>query len=302
MRVLITGGTGTVGQRLADDLMDHGHEVAVLSRRPIKPLSLPVKITFLQWDGKTAKGWGQHLDEVDAVVHLAGAGVADKRWTEERKKLILSSRVDSGHAVLEAIENATNKPKVLIQASAVGYYGTSEEKTFTEADGPGSDFLADVCVKWEAATAPVEAMGVRRAVIRTGVVLDPEGGALPKMAMPFRFFVGGPLGNGRQWVPWIHYQDEIAAIRFLIETETASGPFNLTAPNPVRNRELAKALGYVMSRPAIAPAPGFAIELVVGEMANAVLEGQRVLPERLQQLGFQFKYPHIEPALQDLLG
>lgn len=301
MRVLITGGTGAIGRRLISLLLNEGYEVSILSRKSLKPARMSAKVTFLQWDGKTAKGWGDHLEAVDAVVNLAGAGVADERWTDERKQLILNSRVWSGQAVVEAFTAAENKPKVLIQASAVGYYGSDEEKSFTEADGPGDGFLADVCVKWEAATDSVEAMGVRRVIIRTGVVLDPEGGALPQMTLPFKFFAGGPLGSGRQWVPWIHYADEVEAIKFLIENEAAGGPVNLTAPHPVRNKELAQAIGRVMHRPAILPAPGLALQAALGEMAEAVLEGQQVLPEALQRLGYPFKYPQIEPALKDLL-
>ncbi|MCB0212102.1 MAG: TIGR01777 family oxidoreductase [Anaerolineae bacterium] len=301
MRVLITGGTGLIGRRLITQLLKDSHDVSILSRKSLKPAWMSSKVTFLQWDGKTAKGWGNHLEAVDAVVNLAGAGVADARWTDERKQLILNSRVNAGQAVVEAFAATENKPQVLIQASGVGYYGTDEEKTFTEADGPGDDFMADVCVQWEASTAPVEAMGVRRVIIRTGVVFDPEGGALPKLTMPFKFFAGGPLGSGRQWVPWIHYADAIGAILFLSENEAAHGPINLTAPQPVRNNELAQAIGRVLGRPALMPAPGLAVKMLVGEMAEAVLKGQRVMPMALQQLGYTFQYPQIDPALRDLL-
>ncbi|MCB9078408.1 MAG: TIGR01777 family protein [Anaerolineaceae bacterium] len=301
MRVLITGGTGTIGRRLTDLLLKEGYEVTILSRKALKPARLPTKVTFLQWDGKTAKGWGNHLDAVDAVVNLAGAGIADERWTAERKKLILNSRVNAGQAVVEAFELVSQKPQVLIQASGVNYYGMDQEKAFTEADGPGHDFLAEVCIHWEAATAPVEAMGVRRVIIRTGAVLDPAEGALPKLAMPVRFFIGGPLGSGRQWLSWIHYADEIGAIKFLIETEAARGPINLTSPQPVRNKELAQAIGRVLHRPAIMPAPGLAVKLMVGELADVVLEGQKVVPAALQRLGYSFQYPQLDAALKNLL-
>lgn len=301
MRVLITGGTGAIGRRLIDLLLKEGHTVSVVSRRVLKPAQLPATVTFLQWDGKTSKGWGDHLEAVDVVVNLAGAGVADERWTDKRKQLILNSRIDAGQAVVEAFEAVDNKPRVLIQSSAVGYYGSDQEKAFTETDGPGDGFLADVCVKWEAVTDPIETMGIRRVIIRTGIVLDPAAGALPQMVLPFRFFAGGPLGNGQQWLPWIHYADEVEAIKFLIENETASGPVNLSAPNPVRNKELAQAIGQVLHRPAVMPAPSFALQLMLGEMSQAVLEGQKVLPAALQKLGYQFKYAHIEPALKDLL-
>lgn len=302
MRVLITGGTGAIGRRLTDLLLQAGYEVTILSRKALKPARLPAKVTFLQWDGQTAKGWGNHLAAVDAVVNLAGAGIAEKRWTAERKQLIRDSRVKAGQAVLEAFEAVNQKPKVLIQASGVNYYGMDNEKAFTEDDGPGDDFLAGVCIEWEAATAPVEAMGVRRVIIRSGAVLDPTEGALPKLAMPVRFFVGGPLGSGRQWLPWIHYADEIGAIKFLIETEAARGPVNMTAPQPVRNKELAQAIGRVLHRPAIMPAPGLAVKLLVGELSDVVLKGQKVLPATLQRLGYPFQYPQLDAALKNLLG
>ncbi|HMQ52041.1 MAG TPA: TIGR01777 family oxidoreductase [Anaerolineae bacterium] len=301
MRVLITGGTGNIGRRLIDVLLNHGHQVLILSRKSLKPAWLPTQVGLLRWDGQTARGWGEQVNQIDAIINLAGAGIADERWSDARKRLILESRVQAGQAVVEAICAAQAKPAVLVQASGINYYGTSQTKTFTEADGPGDDYLADVCVRWEASTSPVEALGVRRAIIRSGVVLDPAGGALPKLVMPFNFFAGGWLGSGQQWMSWIHWQDAVAAIRFLIENEAASGPFNLVTPEPVHNKAMAKTIGQVMGRPALAPAPGFALKLVFGEMATVVLEGQRVLPERLRQLGFEFTWPQLEPALQDLL-
>lgn len=302
MRVLITGGTGTIGQRLIPYLLQHGYSVAVLSRRPIKSPALPRSVDFYQWDGKTARGWGHHVEQTDVIINLAGAGIADKRWTDERKKLLLNSRLDAGRAVAEAIDQAQHKPGVLIQASAVGYYGGRLDDTMqTEENGPGDDFLADICVQWEDSTAAVEAMGVRRAVIRTGIVLDPEGGALPQMVRPFKFFAGGPVGSGQQWFPWIHWLDEVSAIRFLIETESASGAINLVAPNPTQNHSFAKTVGSLLSRPAIAPAPSLALQLVFGELSEALIKGQRALPARLQALGYHFIYPQLEPALRNLL-
>ena len=302
MRVLITGGTGNIGQRLIPHLQQHGYNVGVLSRRPIRPPKLPGSVDFYRWDGRSAKGWGQHIEETDVIINLAGAGVADKRWTDERKKVLLNSRVKVGNAVVEAISQAQNKPEVLIQSSAVGYYGGRLDDTLlTEENGPGDDFLADICVQWEASTAAVDEMGIRRVTIRTGVVLDPDGGALPKMVTPFKFFAGGPVGSGEQWFPWIHWFDEVAAIRFLIENKAAGGPINLMAPNPVRNRDFAKILGKVLGRPAVAPAPSLAIKTMFGELSDALLKGQRALPAGLQALGYQFKYPDAESALRHLL-
>lgn len=302
MRILITGGTGNIGDRLVDHLISHGHALTIVSRQPYKPAHLPAKLTFVQWDGRTAAGWGRYLAEADAVIHLAAANLSDARWTDERKKVIKSSRVESGRAVVEAFEAAEKKPGVLIQASAVGYYGThDDERALTEESDPGSDFLADVCREWEASTEPVEKMGVRRVIIRMGVVLDPQGGALPKMMMPFRFFGGGPVGSGNQWMSWVHYLDTVEAICFLIKNEAARGPFNLTAPNPVRNSEFAKTLGKQLKRPSLIPAPAFVLERIYGEMATVVLEGQRVLPKRLQELGYSFKFPELDAALLSLV-
>lgn len=302
MHVIITGGTGVIGRRLIDQLFKHRHTVTVLSRRKYRPATLPSTVGFAQWDGKTAEGWGHLVEEADAIVNLAGAGIADEKWTDERKKEIRDSRLNAGQAVTEAIRAADNKPQVLIQASAVGYYGPNPKGTITEESPAGRDFLAEVCVDWEQSTAAVEAMGVRRAVIRTGVVLDMAGGALPKMLIPFRLVVaGGPIGSGRQWFPWIHYLDEAEAIRFLLEHETASGPFNLTAPKPLRNKEFARLIGKVLKRPAFAPAPAFFFNLMFGEMATVLLDGQAAVPQRLDDLGYEFQFPTAEPALVDLL-
>ncbi|MCK6625216.1 MAG: TIGR01777 family oxidoreductase [Anaerolineae bacterium] len=302
MQIVIAGGTGTIGRRLVYHLLQHGHVVKVVSRQPFKPANLPAKIIFAQWDGKSAQGWGSLVDGADAVVNLAGAGIADEAWTEARKKEIQESRVKAGQAIVEAISAASAKPKVLIQSSAVGYYGAqNNDKVLTEDQPPANDFLGRTCQVWEASTAAVEALGVRRVVIRSGVVLDMQGGALPRMVLPFRFFAGGPIGSGRQWFPWIHYCDEVEAIRFLIQTEAASGPFNLTAPNSVRSSELAKAIGKVMKRPAFAPAPAFAFKMMFGEMSTVLLDGQQAVPKRLQELGYQFRFPQVEAALRDLL-
>lgn len=303
MHVLITGGTGLIGQRLVAHLLQYQHRVTVLSRQSQPPAELPEGIEFAQWDSRTPRGWGHRIAEVEAVINLAGAGIADARWSEARKRVIRQSRVEAGQALVEAIEAVNSKPAVLIQASAVGYYGgRMDEAILTEAGQAGDDFVADVCRDWEASTQPVEAMGVRRVVIRTGIVLDSAGGALPRMALPFRFFVGGPIGSGKQWLSWIHHTDEVAAIRFLMEHPSASGPVNLTAPNPVPNREFAQTLGRVLRRPAIMPTPGPVLRLVLGEMATALLTGQRVVPERLQAWGYSFRFSHLEAALRDLLG
>ena len=236
------------------------------------------------------------------MVHLAGDPIAEGRWTDEKKRRIRQSRVESGRAVLEAVRQAKSPPRVLLQGSAVGYYGACGDEVVTEAHAPGDDFLARICLDWEASTAEAASLGVRRPVLRTGIVLSKEGGALPKMALPFRLLAGGPLGGGRQWVPWIHIVDEGGAIRFLIEREDADGPFNLAAPAPLTNRDFSHALGRAMARPSFAPAPGFALRLLLGEMADALLHGQRAVPQRLLDLGYVFRYSVAAGALRNLLG
>lgn len=302
MKVIITGGTGLIGSALAKSLVDDNHEVIVLSRSPMKADNLPPAVQVVEWDARSAKGWGHLADGADAIVNLAGENLAEGRWTDERKERIRRSRLNAGRAVVEAVEGATTKPQLVIQASGVNYYGTHQAGEIGEDAPPGDDFLARVCIEWEAATAPVEPMGVRRVVIRTGPVLSPEGGALSRMLLPFKMFVGGPVGRGDQGFSWIHLADEVAAIRFLLENPVASGPFNLTAPNPVTNAHFSRALGKALHRPAIMPIPGFMLKLLYGEMATVILEGQLAVPNRLTELGFTFDFPHIEGALQDVVG
>jgi hypothetical protein len=305
MRVVITGGTGLIGRALARHLGAAGYDAVVLTRNLGKTGPLPPGVRAEQWDGLTGKSWSRLLDSETAIVHLAGEGIADGRWTPERKRRIRDSRVGSGQAVLEAIESASSKPKALLQGSAVGYYGPRGDDEIVEGQPPGHGFLADLCVDWEASTAAAESMGVRRAVLRTGVVLAREGGALPRMAMPFKLMAGAPLGTGRQWLPWIHMDDEVGAIRFLIERDDAQGPFNLAAPKPVTNRELGDVLERVLRRPSPLQALGLGVpapvfRAMLGEMADAVLDSQRVLPTRLLQLGYMFRYPDADSALRDL--
>ncbi len=302
MHVIISGGTGLIGRALVKSLLADGHRVTILTRFPEKSHPQLTGATLVGWDGHTAAGWGHLVNEADAIVNLAGAGVADKRWTPARKSLIRDSRIHAGQAVMAALSDAEKKPAVLIQASAVGFYGENTGDTvITEDAPPGSDFLAQVCTVWEAATAAAENFGVRRAVIRTGVVLAAEGGALPRMALPFRFFAGGRIGSGKQWTPWIHIADEVAAIRFLLENNTARGNFNLTAPNPVTNADFTRELARALHRPALFPVPPVALKLAFGEMAGVLLGGQRAVPARLQALGFTFQFPDAAVALQNLL-
>ncbi len=299
--ILITGGTGLIGKALAASLTDHGHEVTVLSRNPEQAAGLPHSVRVEQWDARTAGDWCYLVDDADVIINLAGENIASGRWTAKRKRLILESRLNSGRAIVQAVESATYKPRVIIQASGIGYYGPCGSEEITEEMSAGRDFLAQLAMEWEASTSPVEAWGIRRAIIRTGVVLSTKGGALPRMSLPFRLFIGGRLGSGQQWLPWIHIADEVEAIRFLINSESASGPFNLSAPNPLTNKDFGRILGLQLSRPAFIPIPSFVLRFLFGEMATLLLYGQHAVPQRLLQLGFSFKFPEAESALQDIL-
>jgi uncharacterized protein len=307
MRVIITGGTGLIGQALAVELAGAGYELILLSRKPAaNNHSLPTGVRLEQWDGRTATGWGHLANGAAAIVNLAGEniggeGLLPDRWTAVKKQRIVQSRLDAAAAVVAAVRAANPKPGAVIQASAVGYYGPCGDELITEQSPAGNDFLAQVCTRWEAAAAPVEADGVRRAVIRTGLVLSRQGGPLPRLITPFKLFAGGPLGHGRQWWPWIHIEDEVRAIHHLIEKESAGGVFNLTAPQPVRNADFARTLGRVLGRPSIIPAPAFALRLALGEAATIVLDGQRAVPQQLPQTGFTFHFTDLETALRDLV-
>lgn len=299
MRIIVTGGTGQLGMRFCHLLAGRGHEVWVTTRRHGRSPSR-AGIQFVTWDGETSQGWGKLVDDVDAVVNLAGENIGGKRWSKSQMELIRRSRALAGKAVVEAVKQAAHPPRVLIQASAVGYYGTTRHTPLDENSSPGEDELANICLDWEASTRPVEELGVRRIIVRTGVVLDKTKGALPRMVLPFQFFVGGPLGNGRQVLSWIHLDDQINAMRFLLESPEAEGVYNLTALEPVTNREFGKTLSEVLHRPFWIPVPAFALRILLGDQSKLVLEGQKVLPNRLVEAGYQFKFPHLKSALEDL--
>ncbi|PID86115.1 MAG: TIGR01777 family protein [Chloroflexi bacterium] len=306
MKVIITGGTGLIGTELAKGLVRDGHEVIVLSRNPAGK-NLPTGVRAEKWDGKTAVSWGYLADGADALVNLAGeniagSGIFPARWTKERKARIIKSRTDAGHAVVDAVGAVENKPKLVIQSSGIDFYGNVPEGEVTEESPAGNDsFLARVTIPWENSTAPVEQMGVRRVILRTGVVLAKDGGSLGTILLPFKFFAGGPVGSGKQWLSWIHMEDAVRAIRFLLENEDASGPYNLCAPEPVRYREFSKLIGRIIRRPSYLPAPAFGMKLLLGEAADLVLNGRCAVPKRLQEAGFNFTFPDAQSALQNLL-
>ncbi len=311
MRILMTGGSGLIGRALAADLHKAGHRVTVLTRNPQRAAALlPPETRLHPWDARSPEGWNALLNEAEAVVNLAGESIAGenlraillRRWTPAYKKRIRESRLRVGELLTEAIRQAASRPKALLQASAVGYYGDTGPREVGEGAPPGRDFLAEVCKAWEASTAPVAQLGVRRVILRTGLVLAAEGGILPVMLLPVRAFIGGPLGSGKQAVPWIHLADEVAAIRFLLENEGCSGPYNLCAPQPVSQAEFARLAGRVLRRPALLPTPAALLKLTLGEKAQLVLEGQRAIPRRLLEAGFSFRYPGLEAALRALPG
>lgn len=300
MRIIVAGGTGFIGTALTKNLLAEGHQVWILTRNP-QAVRQVEGARVVGWDGRTNTGWEKMVSKVDAIVNLAGESLGSGPWTGARKNRILSSRLDAGKAISDAILQANPRPKVLIQASAVGFYGPHGEEPVTEESAPGHGFLAEVCRMWEASSQPVEELGVRRVVIRTGVVLSKEEGALQRMMLPFKLFAGGSLGNGRQGLPWIHPADEVAGIRFLLENEKADGVYNLSAPEPRSNADFGRILAKVMRRPYWLPVPVFALRLFLGEMSTIVLEGQYMFPKRLQDLGFRFKFETAETALIDLL-
>jgi uncharacterized protein len=304
-RVVITGGSGLLGRALTNELVKSDHEVVWLSRTPAKVKEVPSGVRVTQWDGRTAKGWGPLANGADAIINLAGSsiGIPPIPWTKSRKEGIRASRVHAGQAVVESIRAARIKPRVLVQASAVGYYGPRGDEKISESEPPGKDFLSQVCVGWEASTAEASSLGVRRVVIRTGLPLTFKGGVLPMLALPFRFFAGGPIGSGKQYMPWLHFADEIGAIKFLMGDESTHGAYNLSAPNPLSNAEFSRVLGRVLRRPAWLPVPGIVMQLALGEMAELLLlSGQNQVPFRLDEAGYQFKFTDAESALKDLIN
>jgi uncharacterized protein (TIGR01777 family) len=307
MRIIITGGSGLIGTELTKALIQDDHEVIILSRNPENASDLPFGAQAVAWDGKTADGWGELVEETDAIVNLAGESIAGegfipRRWTAERKQRIRQSRIDAGKAVVAAVAAANHKPEVVIQASAVGYYGSHGDELIDEDFLSGEDYLASVCVDWENSTTAVEELGLRRVIVRTGLVFTAQGGIFTRLQLPYKLFVGGPIGSGNQYYSWIHVQDWVAAVRLLIGNKATQGAFNLTTPNPVTNRDFGKTLGKVMGRPSIIPLPGFAMNLALGEVSMTALEGQRVMPKCILDLGFKFKYPELEEALLEIVN
>ncbi|MEI7845758.1 MAG: TIGR01777 family oxidoreductase [Chloroflexota bacterium] len=300
MKILISGGTGFIGTALMRSLLFDEHSVSILSRNPQKS-NLPSGVKVIGWDGQSTKGWLNEFESVDAVVNLAGETVGRWPWNDARKQAILESRVKAGKVMTEAFQLAKRKPAILIQSSGIGYYGPQGDQIVSEISPVGDDFMANVASSWESSSASMDNIpGVRRIIIRTSLVLDSREGVLPLMALPVRMFVGGPLGNGRQGVSWIHIEDEVRAIRFLLQQETSQGAYNLTSPNPVSNAVFIRKLSQALGRPFWMPTPAFALKLTLGEMSTLLLDGQYVMPTRLIESGFKFKYENVYEALHNL--
>jgi uncharacterized protein (TIGR01777 family) len=294
MQIVVAGGSGFLGRPLVARLEAEGHTVRVLSRRPAAPHE-----TAWTPDGSVGP-WAGTLDGADAVINLAGESIAGGRWTAARKARIRDSRIRATRSLVTAIQQTGGSSSVLLSGSAIGYYGAHDEEALTEESPPGDDFLASVCRDWE--TEALRAAATTRVVLlRTGLVLAKEGGALPPMALPFKLFAGGPVGSGRQFNSWIHRDDWVSLVVWALRTPAVSGPLNLTAPTPVPNRDFARTLGRVLGRPAFMPAPAFAMRLLLGEMADALLlTGQRVVPAKATSLGYAFTHPDLERALREI--
>ncbi|MBW4582270.1 MAG: TIGR01777 family oxidoreductase [Tildeniella nuda ZEHNDER 1965/U140] len=306
MKVAITGATGFVGSRLIERLQADRHTVVVLTRNPERALRLFPTAAFptvdvVEYTPTELGEWQHALSGCDGVVNLAGEPIAENRWTAERKQMILNSRKRGTQTLVEAIAQATPKPTVLVNASAIGYYGTSETATFDETSPVGDDFLAEVCRTWEAEAEKVKQAGLRLVIVRIGIVLG-DGGALAKMIPPFKLFAGGPIGTGKQWFSWIHREDLVSLMLQALTNSAFEGVYNATAPHPVRMAELANALGSLLKRPSWLPVPGFALEALLGDGAKVVLEGQQVLPKRTEAIGFHYQYSTIAQALSEILG
>jgi uncharacterized protein (TIGR01777 family) len=305
MKVAIAGATGFVGSRLVERLQSEGERILVLTRnvtsaQKVFPNKAFPNVEIVGYTQTASDSWQSLFSECDAVINLAGEPIGEGRWTPQRKQEIINSRKLTTQKIVEAIFNANPKPSVLVNASAIGYYGTSETATFNETSPPGGDFLAQVCQIWEAEAQKVTDVNVRLVILRLGIVLG-NGGALSKMITPFKLFAGGPLGSGQQWFSWIHVDDLVNLILQALSQPEMQGVFNATAPNPVRMKQLSETIGQVIHRPSWLPVPSFALETLLGDGAMVVLEGQKVLPTHTLESGFKYQYSDLQPALEQIL-
>jgi uncharacterized protein (TIGR01777 family) len=301
MKILITGGTGFVGTQLTSRLIQDRHEVTILTRSLKGAKGSSPGISYLEGDPTKKGPWQEAIKNHDAIINLAGASIFSK-WTDEHKKAIRESRVSTTQNIVEGIPSHPSKKITLLSTSAVGYYGFTKDEELVEDSPPGNDFLARIAVEWEGEALKAREKGARVVTTRFGIVLGEKGGALSQMIPLFKKYIGGPIGTGKQWFSWIHIKDLAEAFTFLLKHPEILGPVNVCSPNPVRNKDLAKALGKALHKPSFMPAPGFMIKLVLGEFGSVILEGQRVIPRRLLEKGFNFQYPDIEKALESIVG
>jgi len=299
MKIFMTGGTGFVGSFLSKNLAEAGHDITILTRKEQPPTPSHSRIRYVTGDPKKEGPWMGEVPQHDWVINLAGASI-NKRWTDEVKKAIYDSRILSTRNLVEALA-AGDRHQLFCSTSAPGYYGARGEEELTEASPPGEDFLAQVAQDWEAEALKAQELGIRTVITRFGIVLGKGGGFLEQLIPLFKSYLGGPVGSGKQWLSWIHQQDQVRAFLFLLEHPELAGPVNFTAPNPVRNRDFAKALGQALNRPAFLPAPGFMLHLIYGEFADVILTGQKVLPQKLLAAGVEYQVPTIDQALEHLL-
>ena len=297
MRLVVTGASGFIGMPLCAALLERGHALTLFTRGSPRDANTGTK-RWLHWTPGTLRDWDAAIDGVDGVINLAGEPIAEKKWSHTQRRRIEKSRIDATQSLVQACAKAKQKPQFLLNASAVGYYGPRGDEIITEETPPGDDFLGRLCQAWEAEAQKAAELGMRVVCLRTGIVLGPDGGALAKMAEPFKFFLGGPLGSGKQWMSWIQLEDLIRLILLLIDNPLAQGPFNATAPHPVQNNEFGKALGKAIRRPSWARVPAFLLRLTMGDMAEMLLTGQRVVPAAAEKLGFKFRYPDLPEALE----
>jgi hypothetical protein len=298
MKIILAGGTGFIGKALLRRLLDQKHEVVLLSRGTRAPVGFnDPNLKIRRWNAKDDGDWSTEVSAADAIINLSGESIA-QRWTQTVKERIRSSRIEATRAIVNAITNASKKPSVLINSSAVGYYGNVPEGDVSESHPKGTGFLADTCAEWEAEAQKAEALGVRVVLIRTGIVLEKGGGALPKFIFPFKMYAGGPLGSGRQWFPWIHREDVVDAIIFSLIHPTVEGAVNAAAPDPKTMRDFCADLGRALHRPSWAPVPSFALKILFGEMAEMLLQGQKCVPDKLQKAGYHFRYARLDDALR----
>lgn len=303
MHIIVTGGTGFIGRALCASLFQGGHRVTILTRNAGEASQLlGAIVTAVEWNGREAGAWAHCLEGADAVINLAGAPIADGRWTKARKQLLSESRALTTRMLVEAMSRCSSRPRTLISASGIGYYGASDDQMLDEGAARGRGFLADLCLAWEAEALRAAVFGTRVVTLRTGMVLEQDGGALPKMLLPFRLFAGGPVMPGTQWISWIHRRDHIGLIEWALTTPHISGPVNAVAPYPVTMKEFSQTLGHVLDRPSWFPVPGWALNVALGELGTLMTTGQRVNPAKALSGGYVFHYPTLEPAFRAIFS